>query len=148
MDPDKYWVELLDVVYAHVVLWDSVLLCPAAICLWLSRLVEYEVSCFFPLRRLLGSDDSQEGIIGTAGLCRFSEEQLDNWFSVFRVPHAEIQACVRPYATISWVHSFPRYTVGLGRELAVYKSVIVSALALEGGTRDSLGVQEHARAFV
>jgi hypothetical protein len=38
--------------------------------------------------------------------------------------------------------------VGLGCELAIYESVIVSALALEGGTRDSLGVQEHARAFV
>jgi hypothetical protein len=141
MDPDKYWVELLDIVYAHVVLWDSVPPCPAAICLWLSRLVEYEVSHFFPLRRLLGSDDSQEGIIETAGLCCFSEEQLDDWFSVFRVLHTEIRAHVRPYATISWVHSFPRYTVGLGHELAVYESVVVSALALEGGTRDSLGVQ-------
>jgi hypothetical protein len=148
MDPDEYWVELLDVVYAHVVLWDSVLPCPAAICLWLSCLVEYEVSRFFPLRCLLGSDDLQEGIIGTARLRHFSEEQLNDWFSVFGVPHAKIRACVRPYATISWVHSFPRYTVGLGRELAIYKSVVVSMLALEGGTWDSLGMQEPARAFV
>lgn len=83
MDPDEYWVKLLDIVYAHVVLWDSVPPCPAVISLWLSRLVEYEVSCFFPLRHPSGSDDLQEGIIGTAGLHRFSEEQLDNWFSVF-----------------------------------------------------------------
>jgi hypothetical protein len=142
MNPDKYWVELLDIVYAQVVLWDSIPPCPAVICLWLSCLVEYEVSHFFPSRRLLGSDDSQEGIIETAKLRCFSEEQLDDWFSVFRVLHTEIRAHVCPYATISWVHSFPHYTVGLGHELAVYESVVVSVLVLEGGT------QEHAWAFV
>jgi hypothetical protein len=96
----------------------------------------------------LGSNDSQDGIVETAGLCRFSKEQLDNWFSVFGVLHAEIRARVCPYATLAWVHSFPRYTVGLACELAVYESIVVSALALERGTRDSLNVQGHARAFV
>jgi hypothetical protein len=49
IDPDKYWVELLDIVYAHALLWDSVPPHPMVIGLWLSRLVDYEVSRFFSI---------------------------------------------------------------------------------------------------
>jgi hypothetical protein len=57
-------------------------------------------------------------------LKNLSEAEVDAWFAARGIQHADIQLQISPFAEQHWLDCFPRYTLGLDKELAYYDAVL------------------------